>query len=112
MPYWSREHGDQNFALQFVFNRIPIDIEEVCVVGGLSILEHIKPPSIVAAHDPHVVGNDVEDLAHAMAVQFLNEIFVILWTTNFRVQRIVVDDVVAVQAAGPSARDKERRRSG
>ena len=33
---------------------------------GRAVFQHVQPPGVVGAHDAHVVGNDVENLAHAV----------------------------------------------
>src|SRR5215472_4238140 len=62
------QHGNQHLSLQFVFQRIPIDIKEPCIYRSLTVLEHIQPPGIIGSHNAHVVGNDVENLSHAVLV--------------------------------------------
>src|SRR5438128_6471258 len=96
------ENGTPHFALKFVVERIPIDIEELCIGRRFLTLHNIKPPDIVAAHDSHVVGNDVENLSHAMLMQGRNEFVVLFESTDFRIQLMVVNDVVTLQAPGPS----------
>src|SRR5438445_4625078 len=95
------ENGNQHFALKFVFERIPIDIEELCIGRRFPILQNIKPPNIVAAHDSHVVGNDVENLSHAMLMQGRNEFVVLFESPDFWIELMVVNDVVSMHAAGP-----------
>src|SRR5205823_8951628 len=97
------ENGNQHFALKFVFERIPIDIKELCIGRRFPILQNIKPPDIVAAHDSHVVGNDVENLSHAMLMQGRNEFVVLFESTDFRIQLMMVNDVVSMHTAGSGA---------
>src|SRR5579884_1706108 len=101
------ENRYQYFSLQFVFQRIPINIEEFCVTRGLTIFEHVEPPGIVRAHDAHVVWDHIENLAHTMFVQCVYEARVVFWRANLWVQMMMVDDVIAVHAA--RARTQVRR---
>src|SRR5215472_934521 len=94
---------NQHFSLQFIFNRVPIDVEEVGVIGGFSVFKNIEPPRVVAAHDTHVIRDDVENLAHPMTVQLVDKSVVVLAGTDLGIQSVMVDDVVSVQTAGPRA---------
>src|SRR5207237_5979375 len=49
----------------------------------------------------HVIGNDVENLTHAMVMQGRNEFVVLFESPDFRIQLMVVNDVVSMHAAGP-----------
>src|SRR5260370_41507322 len=100
------ENGNQRFALQFVFERIPVNIEELRIARRFPILQNIKPPGIVTSHDSHVVGNDVENLSHAVLMQGRNEFVVLFETADFRIQLMVVNDVISMHAAGPSTQGR------
>src|SRR5215813_14329650 len=95
------QNGDENLSPQLVFDWIPVDIEIVRIGRSLPIFEHIQPPGVVAAHYTHVVRNDIEDLTHAVFVQSPDETVIVLRASNLRIEPMVVDDVVAVQTAGP-----------
>ena len=77
----SREQGaimvtqycHQHLVCQIRIGRMPVDIEEVRVDRGRPVLQHIEPPSVVRAHDPHVVRHHVQDLPHPMPVQTRDE---------------------------------------
>ena len=79
------QNWDQDFALQLVLDRIPIDIEKLLISGRLAIFQNVQPPCVVAAHHAHVVRHDVEDLSHAMAMKFSHKTFVVLGAANFGV---------------------------
>ena len=102
-PILVAENGDQHFALQFVFERIPVNIKEVRIGRRFPILQNIKPPGIIAAHNSHVVGNDVENLSHTMLMQGRNELVVLFESTDLRIQLMMVNDVVSMHAAGSGA---------
>src|SRR5579863_5392370 len=99
-PIMIMKNWHEHFSVKFVFYRMPVNIEKARIDGGFAILENVQPPRIVAAHDSHVVGDDVEDQSHAMLVQGAYKAVKVFGATDFRVQRIVIDDVVSVHAAG------------
>ena len=102
------QNRDKHLALQFILQRLPIDIEKICIGGGLAIFQNIEPPSIVGAHHSHMVGHDVEDLSHPMFMQGRDKLLVFLWRSNLRIQVMMIDDVVAVHT--PCSSTQIRRR--
>ena len=56
----------QHLAAQLVLQGSPIDVEEVRVFRTGSVLEHVEPPAVVGGRHRHVVGDDVEELSHAV----------------------------------------------
>src|SRR6266852_7351968 len=90
------ENWDKNLPPQLVFDWLPINIKKISKLRCRTVFQHIKPPRIVASHHPHVVCHDVKNLSHAMSMQLGDESFVFFRTANFRVQTIVVDNVIAV----------------
>ena len=63
------EDGKENFLVQARSRRgMPGDVEEVGVGRGGTILEDVVPPHVFVAHDAHVIGHGVENLAHAVRV--------------------------------------------
>src|SRR5439155_1487841 len=56
------QNRNQHFALQFALEWIPVNIEELRVSGSFPVLQNVKPPGVITAHDPHVIGNDVKNL--------------------------------------------------
>jgi len=75
--------------------------------GGTAVLHHVLPPGVGTVADAHVVWHRVEDEPHAGPVQFGHQSAEILLRAQLRVDGIVVNDVVAVDAAG--ARSQDRR---
>ena len=47
----------------------------------------------------HVIGHEVEHLAHVMGVQRRDERLIVRFVTELRIERVVVADVVAVERA-------------
>ena len=87
--------------------RPPVDVEESGVPRGRSVLQHVEPPRVVGAHDPHVIGHHVDHEAHAVLVQGRDQPVESLAAAELGIERAVVDDVVAVHA--PRARAQHRR---
>ena len=58
------EDRQQDPVPQFLFDGLPVDVE----VGGVrragAVLQHVGPPGVLAGRGAHVIGHDVEDLAH------------------------------------------------
>src|SRR5262249_23476592 len=65
-----------------------------------TVLQHVGPPRIFLA-DPHVIGNDVEDVPHPLFAQRGREGGVTGLVADLGIERAMIDDVVAVLAAGP-----------
>src|SRR5215217_4320870 len=78
----------------------PVDVEEGSVRRGSAALQHVVPQGVVAA-DAHMVGNDVEKLAHIVVPERLHHLPVVSFAPEFRVERSGVYDVVAVRATWP-----------
>ncbi len=95
------EEAQQDPVAQLDLARPPIDIEESRMTGAGAIFEDVVPPFVLIADDAHVVGNDVEDLAHAVGMQGLDPGFIVRLGADFRIEGLVIGDIVAVLAAGP-----------
>ncbi len=87
--------------------RVPVDVER-CGMGRVDPpFEHIEPPGIVRAADADVVGHEVENQSQIGPRQGLRQPCECRLAAEFRIERIVVDDVVAVRA--PGTRFQKRR---
>ena len=106
-PVGGAEHRHQELARKGGIGRLPVDVKEGGVQRCGPVLEHVHPPGIVGAHDADVIGHDIEDMAHTMRTQRLDEALEIRAIGDLGVERIVIDHVIAVCAAG--ARAKVRR---
>ena len=80
------ENRQQDFIFQFRLDGTPVDIEEARVRGTRSVVQDIRPPRIRRARNPHVVWNDIQNLAHAMRLEGLNEDLVLLLGADFRIE--------------------------
>src|ERR1700722_2115943 len=79
---------------------MPVNIEKIRIDGSFAIFENVQPPGIVAAHHSHVIGHNVEDQPHVVFMESSYEPVEVFGASDFRVQRIVIDNVVTVHAAG------------
>jgi hypothetical protein len=93
------EDGQQNRVPQLRFRRIPVHVEVAGVAARRAVLEHV-PPQLVLAMDGHVVRNDVQELPQVVPPQGAAEALVRLTPPELGIHLMVVDDVVAVRAAG------------
>ncbi len=96
----------KHFAAQLWAQRIPVDVEIVRVGRRWSMFQHIQPPGIVTAQHTHVVRYDIQHEAHAVRCQGVGKTQEILWTANFLIQRIMIDNVVTVRAAFAGLEDR------
>ena len=62
--------------------------------------EHVEPERIVGAANAHVVRHEIEDLAEPVLAECVGHRREVSVRSELRIKRVVVDDVVAVRAAG------------
>ena len=105
-PVVVTENRDEHAARHGFVERPPVDVEEPGVTRGRAVLQHVEPPGVVGAHDPHVVGHHVDHEAHAVGMQRRDESVESLPAAELGVERAVVDDVVAVRAPGARPQDR------
>jgi hypothetical protein len=60
------ENRQQNFLMQVLAWRLPVDIEKARVWGTGSVLEYVGPPPVSGVRNAHVIGNNVHNQTHAM----------------------------------------------
>ena len=96
------QNRNQHFSVELGFDRMPVNIEKTRVDGGFAVFKNVEPPCVVIAHDAHVIGHDVEYQSHAMFVKSRDKTVEVFRAPDFRIERVVVDDVVSVHAAGTS----------
>ena len=96
------EHRQQDLILQFLLDGPPIDVEKGRVGRAGAVLQDVVPPQVFDRGNAHVVRDDVEDLAQAVAVQRLDQGTVIVGAAQSRVELSEIDHAIAVRA--PRAR--------
>ncbi len=95
--------GHEDFVREHGVGGSPVDIEVFGVSGRLAVLQHIHPPEIVRTHDADVVRDDVEDVPHLVGAQRCDKLLEVLATPDFRIEGVVIDHVVAMDAPGSRA---------
>ena len=85
---------------------LPVDVEGPRVGRELAPFERRQPGRVVGAADAHVVRHDVEDEAEAVLPQRVGETVERRLAAELRVDRAMVDDVVAVGRARPRPVDR------
>ncbi len=90
------EHGKEHPSFEIEPGGIPIYVEILGERRLSAPLENIQPPGVVATTNGHVVGDDVEDEAHPVPMQCIDEFAEFLLASELRVEPVMVDDVVAV----------------
>src|SRR5580692_6178273 len=96
------QNRNQHFSVELGFDRIPVNIEKARVDGGFAVLKNVEPPCVVIPHDAHVIGHDVEYQSHAMFVKSCDKTIVLFRAPDFRIERVMVDDVVPMHTASAS----------
>ena len=97
-----RADGQQNASRRVRTRRcLPGDVEIAGVRRGGSVFQHVVPPDVFVADDAHVVGHDVEDLAEVVLAQGVDEGGVIGVVADLGIEMLMIQNVVAVLAAGP-----------
>ena len=91
----------------------PIDVEITGVRRPRPPFEHVEPPGIVRMVHAHVVGHEIEDEADVRPDRAPRAAArKRLLAAEFRVERIVIDDVVAVARCRRAPSGKARHRDG
>ncbi len=107
-PVLVAEDGQEHLVVQLTLERVPVDVETLGGAGAGAVFEHIHPPAVGRLGDAHVVGHEIGHEAHAVFLEFGAHRVELLRGTHFRVEVVVIDDVVAVRAAGAGL---EKRRA-
>lgn len=94
------EDRHQHAAGEIGVGRLPVDVEVAGERRCAAVLQHVHPPRVVGAQHAHVIGHHVHQQAHAVRVQRGHQLLELLARTDFGVERVVVDHVVAMAAAG------------
>ena len=86
----------------------PIDVEPAGVVRVRTPLQNIEPQRIVGAPHAHVIGNEVQNSAEPLAAEGVDHRCEVRLPPEFGVELVVIDDVIAVRAAGPGFEDRRK----
>ncbi len=95
------EDRKQNLSRQRLLEGVPVDVEEGSVGRGRAIFEDVHPPAVARLSDPHVVGDDVEDVAERVRAQRRRQGVVVGLLTQFGIQVRMIGNVIPVHAPRP-----------
>src|SRR5271166_1222995 len=99
------QYRQQDPVLEIWADAVPIDVE----ISGKRRLsapfENIAPPAVVAA-DAHMVWDKIEDQPHAVRMQRVEKRAEVGLRADFRIEPVVIDDVVAVRRARTRLHDR------
>ncbi len=73
LPIVAAEEGQQQLAFHQRVRGMPLDIEELTVRAQTPPLQQVQPPGVVIAAHRHVVGDDIQDQAHAVLAQGIHQ---------------------------------------
>ena len=102
------QNRQEHLVGQLGLDRGPVHVEEGRILGTRTVFEHVRPPGVFAGGDPHVVGDDIEELAHAVALEFAHKGVIVFFAAQLRVEGGVIDDVIAVRAPGRGLQVRRR----
>ena len=94
-----RQNRQQHHVVKAAFRRFPINVEERGKQTGRPILQNVPPPWILPAGDRHVIGDDIQQLAHAVALDRGAHPRVTERSAQLFVGAGMIDNVIAVGAA-------------
>src|SRR6516162_2238361 len=104
-PVMVAQHRQEHATFEVRPNGIPIDIEISREQRILTPFENIEPPGVIAANT-HVIGNEIEDQPHTMRMESVNERAELPFRADFRIEPVVINDVVAVGRTWPRLHDR------
>ena len=96
------EHRREQLA---VLSR-PVDVEPAGILGIGTPLQNIEPQRIVGAPDAHVIGHDVQNSPEPVIAEGVDHRREIILRPEFRIQLVMIGDVIAVHAARPRLEDR------
>ena len=105
-PVLVSQHRKQHTPSEISPGGIPIYVEILGEGRIAAPFENIEPPGIVATADSHMVGDDVEDEAHPVPMQCIDELAESFLASELRIELVVVDDVIAMDRACASRHDR------
>ncbi len=102
------QERQQQLAFQQWVRRIPLNVEELCIRAATAPFQQVQPPRVVGTADRHVVGHDIENQAHTVLAQGLDQAQQGRFAAQFRIDDRRVDNVIAVHRAGTGFEQRRR----
>ena len=84
----------------------PVDVEPAGILGIGTPFQNIEPQRIVGAPDAHVIGHDVQNSPEPVIAEGVDHRREIIFRPEFRIQLVMIGDVVAVHAAWSRLEDR------
>ena len=101
------QDGQKKLIAQGGFEWLPVNVKIFGISRGVAILQNVLPPDGVVPN-PHVVGNDVEKQAQALAVQLRRKVGKTFLSAELGIEPVVPGQVIPVHTAGPGLEDGRR----
>ena len=90
---------------------IPLNVEKPEVLRMRAVFQNVDQDPVLRI-EGHVVGNDVLEPHHPLAFNSLKELFVLFDRPQFRVELVVVHNVVPVGAPFPGLENRRGVEAG
>ena len=99
LPVLIAQDWQQDFVAQFLLDGLPVDVEVSGVRRGGAVLQHVVPPEVLAGCRAHVVGHNIQNLAHRAAVQGVDHRLIVALAAQLGVQLRVIDNRVSMRTS-------------
>src|SRR5690606_33282891 len=93
LPILVPEDREQELGEQLRLDRRPFDVEELRGRRTGAVLENVAPPGVAAGPDPHVIGDEVDNVSEPVTRDRLGELPVRRVTAELRIDLVVIADV-------------------
>ena|GEM_PF-5938703 len=90
----------EQLTLQIASIRLPIDIEPARIFRLWTPFQHVEPPRVVGAANADMVGYEIQHLPETVVAKRRHHLTEGRLVAELRVELAVVDDVIAMCAAG------------
>ena len=95
------EKRHQQLVAQVAAVRVPVDVEPAGIGRIRAPFQHVEPQRIVGAADAHVVRHEIQHLPEPVLRERRHHRLESRLIAQLRIERVMIDDVVAVGAARP-----------
>ena len=95
------EQGNEELVAEVAAVRVPVDVEPSSMSRIGSPFQHVEPERIVGAADPHMVRHEIQHLLQPVPGERRIHPVERSLIPQLGVERVMIDDVVAVGAARP-----------
>ncbi len=99
------QDGQQKLVAQLRLQRLPVKIKKFRKLRCAAVGQHVPPPRVCAQADSHVVGHNIQHLAHAVILELIYQLLQLFIAADFRIELVVVSNVITMLAAGSGLED-------